>query len=100
MRRIAITQAEVNLVLAKAAEDETGRVLCAEGTVLSANLIRLLTNRGVVTLYVEGEDEQAKSPEQLLRELDERFSLVETDPLMEQVKALFRRRIVEGTLTH
>ena len=99
MKRISIQQAQTGEIIAKPVENESGQVLCAEGTPVTEKLLHLLEQWEINVIFIEGEDEDTKSPDELISELNERFARVAHDPFMGQLKDLIKRRIDEGTIT-
>ena len=98
MQRILTAQAAPGMVLAKEVLTPEGRVLCGKGTELSDALIGRLRQMEVVDVTVEGHPIQVegeKTIQELLKEVDHRFSRVEdTAPLM-----YLKRRIKERMVT-
>ncbi len=67
-------------------DNSSGAPICGKDTVLSDALIARLENMDVQTVYVEGNlcgDEGGRSLEDMLAELDRRFSKVRSNPLSE-----------------
>ena len=100
MKRVNIDQLKPGDVVAKHVHVEGNRVLCSPGTRLESEVITLLSRRGVTSVSIEDGADERKSSEELLHELDARFAKVTHDPLMRDLKELFRNRIVDGTITH
>ena len=99
MQRIAITQAKAGMVLADAAENEKGTVVCGPGTPLTEILIGRLERFGVGRISVEGHPVKKagedKSLETLAAELDARFAKHTDNPLMMEVKGVFHAQLQE-----
>jgi hypothetical protein len=77
-------------------KDDTGRVLCGKGIVLTESLIQRLSKIGILSIVVAGHPvtvDGEKSVEDLLAALEARFRRVENDPLMKKIKEIYRRRI-------
>ena len=90
MRTIAVEEAEVGDVLAEPVTNAAGRVLLPQGAKLSQSVLARLPGWGVTAISVEGEDPDAAGAQQLLEDLDFRFSDLEDDELMMQIKAIAR----------
>lgn len=102
MQTIPIALAAPDMVLArevKRADNPQGPPICGKGTVITAALLERLRNLGVKTLTVEGrpvELEGEKTLDDMLADLDRRFSKVEGNPLMQRLRELFRAGIVRS----
>ena len=93
MRWISVENAQVGQVLSEPLEDARGRVLLPRGAKLSAAVISRLRGWGIKGFNIEGDDEDAASTEQLLEDLQFRFSGFEDDALMMQIKAFAQRHL-------
>ena len=97
MQRITIVQAKAGMVLADPAENEQGMVVCGPGTPLTETLIGRLERFGVVRISVEGHPVakagEDKSEGDLAAELDARFARHTDDPLMMDLKGVFREQL-------
>ena len=85
------------MTLAKDVETEEGRVLCGKGTELSGCLVERLKKMDVSHVTVEGhpvEDENEKSLEQELFEIQRRFSRVKHIPPLVHLKKRLMERAV------
>lgn len=102
MQTIPIALAEPDMILARPvarADAPQGAPICGKGTVLTLPLIERLRNQGIRMLTVEGRPvdmEGEKSLDDLLAELDHRFSKVETVPLMQRLKEIYRTIIIRS----
>lgn len=102
MQTLPISLAEAEMVLARdvmRVDKLDGPPLCGKGVVLTAPLIMRLRNMGVQTVTVEGHPvhfEGEKSLDELLADIEFRFSRVGGNPRMEYLKELFRQQIVRG----
>ena len=91
MRQIPVEEAEVGDVVAEPIEDENGRVLLPAGAKLSQAVIDRLRGWGVFALNIEDEEQEGgKSREELVDELDYRFTGLEEDALMMLIKEIAR----------
>ncbi len=91
MQRIPIKLAKADMVLAKDAVTPEGQILCGAGTKLSEELIVRLRHQGVLVLSVQGHPVRMpgeKSLAERLKELDNRFSKVSSDPVLRALKHL------------
>lgn len=95
MRQILVAEAQVGDVIAAPVENDQGRVLLPRGARLSAAVLSRLQGWGVNVLTVEGEEPEGGGPqsEELLEVLDYRFSDLEDDKLMMQIKEIARSHL-------
>jgi hypothetical protein len=99
MQKIPITQAAPGMVLAqeiKNSDDPSSMTICGKGVKLTESLISRLMQMGVQSVRVEGHPVKIVGEatlEEMLAELDQRFSRVEDDVLMKKVKEMFRKQI-------
>ena len=97
MRKIPLTSAEPDMVLGRDIyrdDNPGGPPICGRGISLTPSLIERLKRMGVQSITVEGrpaDDALAKSPEEILTALDERFRKAEGDPLTMKLKAVYRQ---------
>jgi len=80
----------------KSSDDPAAMTICGKGVKLTASLIDRLRQMQIQSLTVEGHPvkmEGESSVEEMLIALDQRFSRVANDPLMMQVKELYRKHI-------
>jgi hypothetical protein len=102
MQNIPISLAAAGMVIAreiKMAGDAAGRVLCGKGVRLTDSLITRLHQLGIESVVVEGHPVKMEGDatlDQMLEALDQRFSRVTGDPLMMQVKEIYRQRLVKS----
>ena len=95
MRTIPVEEAQAGDVLAEPLVDEQGRTLLPRGARLSAAVISRLRGWGISRLSIEGEDPDAVDAERLLGNLEFRFSDLEGDELMMQIKAIARSHLLK-----
>jgi len=88
MKKTSIDSARPGDLVARPVVSASGVILVAAGAVLRAEMISRLRELGIERLWVEGEAEDAKTPEQMAAELDRRFLGHEHDPLMAELKAI------------
>ncbi len=85
------------MVLARKVENDKGMVLCKEGTELTAKILFRLENGKISHLTVQGHpvrvEGEGSLPEKI-RELEHRFRKVESDPLMREIREIFREQLV------
>ncbi len=97
MQKIPVAKAASGMVLAKPVARDNGVVLMGEGTELNEQLIEKLHDLEVQKIAVKGRPldlgGEDKSLEQLLAELDERFSTNENDKFCLQIKELIKKSI-------
>lgn len=102
MQTIPIALAAPDMVLARDVrrnDNSQGPSICGRGTTLTASLIERLKNLGIKSITVEGHPvavEGEKTLDDMLADLDLRFSKVENVPLMAKLKEMYRRNIVRS----
>lgn len=93
------------MILARDICASSGNILLGSDTPLTPALGRRLRNWGITFVYVHGEEEnttepkeQTVAPEEVGRHLQEKFSEVMDDPIMQKIfTAVFRYRIQKDT---
>jgi len=95
MRTISVDEAQVGDVLAEALDDGQGKMLLPKGSKLSPAAISLLKRREIRELNVEGEDPDAVDAAKVLEDLDFRFSDLEEDALMMEIKKIARGHLAK-----
>ncbi len=96
MKKLSIADAEAGQVVARPVATSGGMVMVQAGAELTVEIISRLMDLGIDTVWVEGTAENAKPVEQLLAELDLRFSGHDDDPLMMALKAVVVGCISQG----
>jgi len=97
MQKISIEEAKPEMTLAKPIVNEKGLVLCGKGLTLTEALISELIKLNVKKIFINesspsgGFDE--KKLEKLESELDQRFSMVEGDSFMMELKEIFKKNL-------
>jgi len=90
MQKVPIDLVKPGMILAKPVTNEKGMPLCAEGTELSAKLIERLKKMNVNTLTLKGHPLDLGTPEKTkeekIKDMMARFSRVEGDPIMENLR--------------
>jgi hypothetical protein len=98
MQKIPVSKVVGGMVLARPVTRESGVVLMGEGTELTELLIEKLRDLEIANVYVKGRPldlgGEDVSLEQLLNELDERFSITPGDKLSLQIKELVKQDII------
>jgi hypothetical protein len=105
MKRILVENIEDGMLLAKEVFGPSGNVLLNKGTAINPAMGRRLKNWGIPLVYVEGEEEtQAAvavpqlSPEQILAQLEKKFSAVMNNPIMKKIfAAVYNYKITKGS---
>ena len=96
MQKVPIALASPGMVLAKPIMNDKGMPLCAEGTELTEMLIDRLRAMNIPALTVKGHPlggaSQAKTVDERVGEIEERFARVQGDLLMD----MLRKAIVEA----
>ena len=95
MQKISINELEVGMVVAKAIMNDSGMVLLSEGTALTDSLIKRLNRMDLQSIFIEGAPLNAKSREEMLADLDNRFKKTENEPYMDVIKGAIKARIEE-----
>jgi hypothetical protein len=102
MQNIPIMLAEPGMILGRDVcrdDNPNSPPICGKGIELTESLLERLKNMGIQSLTVEGHpvwQEGDKSLEELLAELDARFRMVESDPIMMKLKELHRTLICKS----
>ncbi len=102
MQKIPITLSQPGMILAKDVirpDNPNGPPLCGKGVELTAPLIMRLQNMGIQSLIVEGHplwQEGDKTLDELLSDLDRRFSKVAGQPRMKIIKDVYRSCIIKS----
>ena len=97
MQKIPLAGAFPDMILGRDIHREDspgGPPICGKGVKLTASLIERLKKMGVQSITVEGNNVDmpgAKSPQEILNALDERFSKVEGDQLSIKLKNIYRQ---------
>ncbi|MGC9323187.1 MAG: hypothetical protein ACP5G0_00420 [Desulfomonilia bacterium] len=96
MQKVPIHLAQPGMILAKPVFNEKGMALCAEGTELNATILERLKKMNVSSLILKGHpldlgDE--KTLEQKIAEMTHRFSPVDGDPIMDELKAAVKNAL-------
>jgi hypothetical protein len=93
MKKILIENIHDGLILARDICGPNDNVLLGKGTTLTQSLGRRLKNWGVSFVWIEGEEEkkvesvrdESIAPDDILKHLEEKFSLVKENPLMREL---------------
>ena len=98
MQKIPVDKAAKGMILAKPIVRENGVVLMGEGTELNDLLIEKLKDLDIKKIAVKGRPVdigggEEKTLEQLYAELEERFSMVSSDKLCNQIKEFIKKDI-------
>lgn len=102
MQMIPIALAEPEMALARdvrRTDNPQAPPICGRGTTLTESLIERLKNLGIKSITVEGHPvviEGEKTLEDLLADLDRRFSKVANVPLMMRLKEIYRKNIIRS----
>ena len=93
MPKVMIDKLEPGMKLAKPVTNQSGMVMLGADTELTVALIEKLQGMDVPSVYVQGASRPAAPKEEMLAQLDKRFSSVEKDPQMAMLKRLIREHI-------
>jgi hypothetical protein len=89
MQKVPIALASPGMVLAKPIMNDKGMPLCAEDTELTETLIDRLRAMNIAVVTVKGhplgDDSPVKTVEEKIQDIQERFSQVKGDPLMDKI---------------
>jgi hypothetical protein len=102
VQNIPISYAAAGMVLAKeikADDNPASPPICGKGVTLTISLISRLTSMGIQSVIVEGHPvrlEGEMTLEETLQLLDKRFSKVADDLLMQRIKEIYRKQIIES----
>ena len=91
MKRISIEDAKDGMKLAKAVENASGMTLYGEGMQLTASAIAKLRSLGIRSIYIEGKANPRLNKEDYLEFVDNAFSRIIDNSLMEEIK----RKLIE-----
>ncbi|MFH1147159.1 MAG: hypothetical protein V1736_05565 [Pseudomonadota bacterium] len=96
MQTIPLALCTTKMVLARDVVREDGMVLCGKGTQLTENIIDRLRRMNLSAVTVEGrpvEQQNEKTLDQELAELEDRFSLRSNDPVLMNIKRILKELI-------
>ena len=96
MQKIPLEKAAEGMILAKPIVRGNGVVLIGEGTELNKQLLERLKCLDITKVTVKGrplDDEDEKSMELLIAELEERFTPVSSDKLCVQIMDIIKKDI-------
>ena len=99
MPKLYLSELKPGLILLKPVTNTAGLVLLSEGVELNEELIERLHRMEVESVYVRGDNRPDRPQEELLAELDARFSRTENEPQMAALKRLFQEHIA-GLYAH
>lgn len=88
MPRISLSEARPGQRIARPVANGNGVTLVQAGTVLTASLIERLHGFGVTAVILAGEAGPARTPAEVVAEMDARFAGHEGDPLMMSLRQL------------
>ncbi len=93
MPKILVDKLMPGMKLSKPVKNESGMILLAEGTELSASLIERLAAMGVESVNIDAVEAPVKPKAVMLSELDSRFKKTESEPYMGLIKKIFKEHI-------
>lgn len=97
MPRIPLSEAQPGQKLRRPAATRAGMIMVQPGTELTAAIIDRLRNLGIDSVFVEGSGRGTeKSPEEIRREIQERFRGHEHDAWMMELKEIVLKRVAGG----
>lgn len=98
MQRIPLHYAKSGMKIAQEIKNQDGHILCGPGVELTSGLIERLAKSDVHVIVVDGhpvELPDEKSITERLKELDERFSKVKSDPVLRAIMKLIAEQMIE-----
>lgn len=93
MAAVTVANLKPGMKLAKAIVNDSGMVLLPPGTVLTDSHIRRIENMDLTSVSIEGGTDERKPKEEVLAEIDARFSKSEDQPLMQMMKRVLKEHI-------
>lgn len=102
MQKIPLMLAKSGMVLARdvfRGNSPMGIPICGKGTVLTDSLVARLDNMDVQSIYVEGHpvwEEGGQSLDEMLADLDRRFSKVRSNPHMEKLYDIYKNYLTRS----
>jgi hypothetical protein len=102
MQKIPFSLAQPGMILAKdivRADNPSGPAICGKGVELTDSLIERLRNMGIQSITVQGHPvwmEGDKTLEELLADLDRRFSRVADDPYAARLKEIYKDHLIRS----
>jgi len=90
---VTVANLKPGMKLAKPIMNDSGMVLLPQGTVLTDAHIRRIENMDLTAVSIEGGNESRKPKEEVLAEIDARFSQSEDQPLMLMMKRILKEHI-------
>jgi len=96
MKKLPVRDLQPGQIVARPVVADGGVVLMRPGVTLGRETISRLMERGISAVWVEGHDESAKSVDQLIIEMDQRFAGHEQNPLMQSLRDIVANRIRQG----
>ncbi|MCL5808297.1 MAG: hypothetical protein M1418_07100 [Deltaproteobacteria bacterium] len=92
MPKVSVEDLKPGMKLAKPLS-RGNMVLLGEGTVLNETWIARIGDMGIEAIFVEGPSEQPVPKEEAIRQLDERFRNVLSQPYMNRIKKMVKEHI-------
>jgi hypothetical protein len=102
MQRIPISLAQSGMILAKdvvRTENPNGPAICGKGVELTESLIERLRTMGIQSITVQGHPvwmEGDKTLDQLLEDLERRFSRVADDQYAGKLKEIYKDHLIRS----
>ena len=86
MSRVPVSKLVSGAVLLRPVVNKNGLILIAEGTELTDLLISKIRSMDVDSVYVRGSKRVLPPSDEMLKDLDRRFSKIESEPFMSIIK--------------
>ena len=94
MRKLALKDAQPDMILAKAVENAKGMVLCGPGKPLTEIMLERFANMGIEEIWIEGDEPlNAAQAAKAKLEIERRFSLAKDCPVGEMLKKIVLARL-------
>ncbi|MBA4416588.1 MAG: hypothetical protein C0392_01565 [Syntrophus sp. (in: bacteria)] len=93
MPKILAENLKPGMILSKPVTNASGILILPEETELTDSLIRKIHNMDIEAVYIKGEQGAGSSLDQMLVDLDRRFSNVETAPYMDVLKRVVKKHM-------
>ncbi|MFQ3574176.1 MAG: hypothetical protein SNJ53_06035 [Thermodesulfovibrionales bacterium] len=95
MAKVPVTHLKPGMKLIKPVVNDAGMVMLGEGTVLTDQMINKISNMNISAVFVDGSSQKAKSKEETIKEIEERFSKSADTEQMRLLKRLMLEHVEE-----
>ena len=96
MQRLSLEDVRPSMVLATTIKDRNGNIILLKGVELTERQIAILKSRDIKSVIIEGSPLKKKSEDadELLKEVDRRFSAAGANPMLLQIRDIIKGLIV------